>query len=134
MKIKTSELQGVALDWAVAKCRGFFSTEGQDPEYWDSTSGVKHFLSMRAERVHWTCASTNRDEGYKIVEREGIHLLCNDDLTEWTASSPRKNMVGWRLLSWGPTPLVAAMRCYVASKLGNEVDIPDGLIQLGETK
>jgi hypothetical protein len=27
----------------------------------------------------------------------------------------------------GPTPLIAAMRCYVASKLGDEVDIPEEL-------
>jgi hypothetical protein len=27
----------------------------------------------------------------------------------------------------GPTPLVAAMRCYVASKLGDEVEVPDEL-------
>jgi len=71
--------------------------------------------------------STNRDQGYEIVEREGINLLCKDDLTEWTASSPRKNLVGWRLLSWGPTALIAAMRCYVSSKLGEEVDVPDEL-------
>ena len=27
----------------------------------------------------------------------------------------------------GPTPLIAAMRCYVASKLGDEVEVPDEL-------
>jgi hypothetical protein len=30
--------------------------------------------------------------------------------------------------SYGPTPLVAAMRCYVASQLGDEVDVPDELV------
>jgi hypothetical protein len=29
----------------------------------------------------------------------------------------------------GPTPLVAAMRCYVASKMGDEVDVPEDLLQ-----
>jgi hypothetical protein len=29
----------------------------------------------------------------------------------------------------GPTPLVAAMRCYVASKLGDTVEIPDDLVK-----
>jgi len=29
----------------------------------------------------------------------------------------------------GPTPLIAAMRCYVASKLGDEVEIPQELAQ-----
>jgi hypothetical protein len=28
---------------------------------------------------------------------------------------------------YGPTPLIAAMRCYVASKIGLEVEIPEEL-------
>ena len=28
----------------------------------------------------------------------------------------------------GPTPLIAAMRCYVASKLGDEVNVPEDLL------
>jgi hypothetical protein len=35
---------------------------------------------------------------------------------------------GWGAkVQTGPTPLVAAMRCYVAEKLGDVVDIPDQL-------
>jgi hypothetical protein len=30
---------------------------------------------------------------------------------------------------YGPTPLIAAMRCYVASKLGDDIEIPEGLKQ-----
>ena len=33
----------------------------------------------------------------------------------------------------GPTPLIAAMRCYVASKLGDEIEIPTELTK-GEDK
>lgn len=29
---------------------------------------------------------------------------------------------------YGPTPLIAAMRCFVASKLGDEVEVPDELL------
>jgi len=29
----------------------------------------------------------------------------------------------------GDTPLIAAMRCYVASKLGDEVDVPEELLE-----
>jgi hypothetical protein len=32
-------------------------------------------------------------------------------------------------LTDGTTPLIAAMRCYVASKLGDEVEIPVELIK-----
>jgi hypothetical protein len=28
----------------------------------------------------------------------------------------------------GPTPLIAAMRCYVASKFGDEVETPEELL------
>lgn len=31
-------------------------------------------------------------------------------------------------MRYGPTPLIAAMRCYVASKLGDEVEIPEELL------
>jgi hypothetical protein len=27
----------------------------------------------------------------------------------------------------GPTPLIAAMRCYVASKMGDEIELPEEL-------
>ncbi len=30
-------------------------------------------------------------------------------------------------INHGPTPLIAAMRCYVASKLGDEIEIPEEL-------
>jgi hypothetical protein len=30
-------------------------------------------------------------------------------------------------VAFGPTPLIAAMRCYVISKLGDEVEVPDEL-------
>jgi hypothetical protein len=30
-------------------------------------------------------------------------------------------------MQYGDTPLIAAMRCYVASKLGDEVEIPKEL-------
>lgn len=29
----------------------------------------------------------------------------------------------------GPTPLIAAMRCYVASNLGEEVEIPEEVLK-----
>jgi hypothetical protein len=35
-------------------------------------------------------------------------------------------MVG---IEHGPTPLIAAMRCYIASKMGDEVKVPDELLQ-----
>ena len=98
--MKTNKLTGIALDWAVAKCEGFPVRDGFDdncPEY-----------------------STNWAQGGPIIERERIDVLYEHDL-RWIAV-PQKGIE-----SYGPTPLIAAMRCYVASKLGDEVDIPEEL-------
>jgi hypothetical protein len=107
MKIKTSDLTLLALDWAVAKCEvGEDISEIDDP----------HFYS-----TDWAI-------GGPIIEREKIRLNCGDGtwgVAEgvWEAAHPRNIYV-----SFGPTPLVAAMRCYVASVLGGEVDIPEELL------
>jgi hypothetical protein len=29
--------------------------------------------------------------------------------------------------AYGPTPLIAAMRCYVASKMGDDIELPEEL-------
>jgi hypothetical protein len=44
-----------------------------------------------------------------------------DDVT-WKAETAREAIV-----FEGTTPLIAAMRCYVAAKLGADVDLPEGL-------
>ena len=75
--MKTSKLQGAALDWAVAKCE-----------------------DKQGKGLDWVppAYSTDWAQGGAIIERERI-----------------------------PTPLIAALRCYVASKLGDEVEIPKEL-------
>lgn len=114
--MKTSELTGAALDWAVARCEG-----RQEPEV------VNNFA------VAWytwpnTHYSTDWAQGGPIIEREGIELkyLGYDNPPYWGALkfSPSKYE---RKAAIGPTPLIAAMRCYVASKLGDEVEIPEEL-------
>jgi hypothetical protein len=63
--------------------------------------------------------STDWAQGGAIIEREGIELLCETLGFRWVAM-PQKGP------EWsGPTPLIAAMRCYVASKLGFEVELPE---------
>lgn len=97
-KMKTSELQGVALDWAVAKREvgAEFIGEIDDP----------HFYS-----TDWALAGP-------IIEREKISVWARGG--EWAAESFVPNHQGFE--STGPTPLIAAMRCYVASKLGDEIE------------
>ena len=112
MKIKTQELTGPALDWAVAKRFG---------HKLDLCNGVLYFTGSDIE----CCYSSDWSQGGPIIEREEIELTIQLPVAhsrKWVGmgySKPRMT---------GPTPLIAAMRCYVASKLGDEVEIPDELL------
>ena len=102
--MKTSELEGKALDWAVAKCEGIINGDDLD-------------IGFILERGY--TPSTDWAQGGAIIEREGVALYLYGD-SEWNAHVGNKE-------SKGSTPLIAAMRCYVASKLGDEVEIPEEL-------
>ena len=108
--MNTSELTSQQLDWAVAKCEGYVldCDEGAD------ISGLT-VLQWRYE------PSTNWSQGGPIIERKGIGLWRSQEGL-WFALYQ-----GIPYQQIGPTPLIAAMRCYVASKLGDKVDIPDQL-------
>ena len=62
--------------------------------------------------------STDWAHGGPVIEREGIAIYLYGD-GEWQAVLEKEYE--------GPTPLIAAMRCYVASKLGDEVEVHDAL-------
>ena len=78
--------------------------------------------------------STDWAQGGPIIERERIDVFWQSHQHAWVGSMSRgSNKIGFRHLQYGNTPLIAAMRCYVASKLGDEVDVPTELTQ-GEVK
>ena len=110
MKIKTSELDGAALDWAVAKCEGL-------DQYFDS----EEKCAFDDEGCAYE-PSTNWAQGGPIIEREliAIRFICESRWESWWSGWPKSFQV-----VYGPTPLIAAMRCYVASKLGEEVEVPE---------
>ena len=116
MKIKTSELTGAQLDWAVAKC--------DHPEQYDYENGGVWVNAEAGERFQ---PSTDWAQGGPIIEREKIDVFWQSITGSFVGSAARGRKVGWRHLQYGPTPLIAAMRCYVASKLGDEVEVPEGL-------
>jgi hypothetical protein len=117
MKVTTNELQGAALDWAVAKCEGIEvrQVEGVlvDP------LGLQFSPS-----IDWSY-------GGMVIEREGIAIdciRCNGNIDGWQAANMVADDENWDAnVQYGPTPLIAAMRCYVASKLGDEVEVPNEL-------
>jgi hypothetical protein len=107
--MKTSELTGAALDWAVAKCEGF------DPETLNTKTGVVYSL-----RYGVYTPSTDWAQGGPIIERERFEFRQAN--TGMQASY--QGGATW----FGPTHLIAAMRCYVASKLGDDINIPEELL------
>ena len=122
MKIKTSELIGAALDWAVAKLEGFQLPEMTHSLYdWFKAYGPRY--------------SANWVQGGPIIEREIGNLWKHNKLDPnepdvWTAAAYHKAPDGTMLYHEdGPTPLIAAMRCFCCSKLGGVVDIPEELCQ-----
>ena len=114
--MKTSELIGPALDWAVAKC------EGRNTDKVDLWKG----LELPGYGYAIFPYSTDWSQGGPIIEREKIELIppVDDDDLEWMAVWCEDAEAGIRV---GPTPLIAAMRCYVSAKIGDEVEIPEEL-------
>lgn len=126
--MKTSKLIGAALDWAVAKCEGH-ETEISNggwvvfDTHQDNPPPTNDYDDSRYQRYS---PSTDWAQGGPIIEREGVAISAHLDGDEWIAEDY------WReVTQTGPTPLIAAMRCYVASCLGDEVDVPEEL--QGET-
>ena len=111
MKIKTADLVGPALNWAVAKVKGL--NPNSDPK-----SGFAEANGFGCAIKHY---STDWAQGGPVIEREGITLRCG--LHGWDAE-----LEEFDAISHGPTPLIAASRCFVASRLGDEVDVPDELV------
>ena len=120
--MKTSELQGAALDWAVAKCEGK-GIEFDDPkDPWLTLDGIAY------QPLHSYTPSTDWAQGGPIVERWEIGLKRNSpcsDGRQWEASPSITAKGAGGKWGYGPTPLIAAMRCYVASKLGYLIEIPE---------
>ena len=111
MKIKTADLIGAPLDWAVAKI---------DQPQWsddDCRLWVQDYEYQYSPSTIWS-------QGGPLIEREEIGLEWGPRLKEmeWLAWLPKND-------SYGPTPLIAAMRCFVASRLGDEVEVPDELME-----
>lgn len=145
--IKVSGATGPALDWMVAKCEFKSHTikfvtgseyrgnrvESTKPRFQWVTGrytpctlhDAEHLLEI--ETSSYYCPSTSWGVGGPIIERERINLRASG-AGNWVSSThdvPHPK----RVVQYGDTPLIAAMRCYCCSKLGDEIDIPEELCQ-----
>jgi len=107
MKIKTANLSGIALDWAVAKCES-------------------RLFSPYASSKHHFAPSNRWSHGGPIIERIDGFVLKSwiESSSEGKCQAEIHNYEGdW--IAFGPTILIAAMRCYVASKMGDTIEITE---------
>jgi hypothetical protein len=126
--MKTSKLTGAALDWAVAKC------EGDEYSPVATTNGIGMEFPATSYSTDWS-------QGGPIIERENIAIF-KASSGDWCAcietgqqgnthsefnDGDKFYYFDEREIISGATPLIAAMRCYVASKLGDYVDVPEEL-------
>lgn len=123
MKIKTSELIDLALDWSVGEIEfNRLIAQGSRVKQW--------ILDDHVEGLRTDPYSTNWSLGGPIIEREKIRIEPSTTHSGWFAVTDTGYyaLPSGRHYADGPTPLTAAMRCYVASKLGDEIEIPDVLV------
>lgn len=131
MKVKTNTLTGAALDYAVAVAEGCNVAVTQPLEVGHTyrpaypaimLEGVGQHFRPRVPRY---CTESAGDD---IIDREriGTEPLPHRNEPAWQAFIHSSSPYAYTVI--GPTRRIAAMRCYVASRLGNEIDIPKDLL------
>jgi len=122
LSMNVADLNGVALDYWVAIADGWgplwhvCAIEGGQPR-----EGVAVAHPDRAAIVCYS-PSTDWCLGGPIIEKRGITLRFRgmDQRGRWSARTVNAERNGI-VEVFGPVPLVAAMRCFVVSRLGEEV-------------
>lgn len=121
MKISTKDLSGEALNFVVCKAEGHTA---ELTSYGTTCCRNECGMIWHPAYLSWTDAGP-------IIERECVDLYC---LRAW--SEVPKNPDCWEarifdhdelICRFGTSALEAAMRCFVAYKLGDEVKIPKEL-------
>ncbi len=111
MLINTSELKDAALDWAVAVASTYPVVLG-----YNNRVTLPH---LRSE-PEWFQPTIDWRQAGQIIEREWESICTHMDVRD-TAGTPI-----WMKLK-GRELLTFFMRCFVASKLGEAVDVPKEL-------
>ena len=123
--IKTAELTGPKLDWAVAECEKV-RTYVRPCEH--TMTGLcildADLVDMETDDAQELRYSRDWAQGGPILDRERITIRQWTDMPIIHAYMPHDG-APWGA---GPTPLIVAMRCLIASKLGREVEVPDELL------
>lgn len=126
MKVKTAELSGKALDWATGRAIGanvgitigglvkeITSHNPIDMSLWQPTNDWS-ICGPLIEKLKISCYASVDPESSKVYHWVAVNeKVPYDKRRGYTASEPK----------------IAICRAVVASKLGDEVDIPDELME-----
>lgn len=130
--VAVQDLAGAALDWAVSKCRGKLIT-----------------FDNYGPSGQWEMYSTNAAQSMPIIEENGIALrrhsrgtwyamrsaeLGDSEGSRWSDVTFRgvaANRPPRRVRYEGGTAAIAALRCYVASEMGEEIEVPVDVLEYG---
>ena len=137
-KVKIAEATNLQLDWIVGTLEKAFRLRVARPIDWYDPSDNRWIVRAQVENVGWFAdytyqPSVNPAISWSIIDRERIAI---DYTAEgWYANMywrGQDNTIGagdsYRCGGDGPTSLVAAMRCYCVSRLGEEAEVPEELV------
>ena len=140
--MKTEKLTGVSLDWAVAKCEG--RSVVKDPFLFHQIPAFSADWSQGGPIIECENISIVRLEDESKTDKNGFWIhgripIYGAVIGEYFSEDQLRSSYGealcdiyyvdCALVMKGTTPLIAAMRCYVASKLGDSVEIPKELTE-----
>lgn len=128
MKIEACNLSGKALDWAVG------IAEGLDVDYTFCSSivvGVDDWNGSLAYDYIFQPSEVG-SQAIPLIEREKISVIYVNSETDPNPIEDGPWTAGCEGLEYGCTAstfIVAGLRCFVALKLGDEVEVPDELFE-----
>ena len=122
--IETGSLNGLCLDYAVARALGFYPRDIVITTY-----GIlfgRHKPEISIDGGPLISPSKNGNQAIQIIENNRISV--NESGfggTMWEATCV---YAGKEFMAHGSTFIIAAMRCFVLSRMGDYVDIPRRLL------
>lgn len=135
VEVKTCELEGQALDWAVGCIEDEQIERKQigwllmNLEVWIPLPDTPYFDIV----THWS-PSTDWSQGGPLIEKYMVR-------THYMADTEKRADAGCIAQTWRPyatacgdTLLIAACRAIVTAKLGETVSVPAELISMGGTE
>lgn len=132
MKVKVAEAKGPVLNWLVAKCENPNDPRDGRPTFWLHPNNPK--LVCQITYNHETnpkgyelCLyTTDWGQVGPIIKKADIEFVLAKEgghhvSAKWMA------VIKNTFFGFGDDHIIAAMRCYVTSKLGEEVEVPEEL-------